>query len=545
MVDAKRLLRVFLCHASADKPVVHTLFKSLVDDGADAWIDSEKLLPGQNWQIEIPKAVRETDIVIVCLSKNSVNKEGYVQKEIKLALDAADEKPEGTIFIIPARMDDCGVPYRLSMYQWVDLNASDGYQKLLEALRVRAKGVGAVLSGKEPTRIKSTLDTRQDSQSSRTIVVSNPLEKVNVKDNKVGESSERLVANMEYLLFVESTKHRKPLNWNPVEPYYPDDQNEIPVTAISWDDAVAYCDWAGGCLPNVDDKNLSPKNIVGDSSLSEIGEWRDLGNERQKKVLSPFTSGLIALVDRDNSSVNIGFRCIPVRSAQPTKWALIQGGSYMLGTDLEKFKKLADSYQLDISQRKPILGRQSKLYKVSDYTISVTCVTNEEYFKFTQISGNRWPHHWDARWFARSDRPFPARLKSKPVTNITAEDAQAFCIWSRTRLPKWFEWERASSGKNKMPYPWGANYDAIRNNSKESGRGSLADVDEYPIGDSAEGVRQLCGNIAEWVVDPDGKFEIRGGSYRMDCELWGLAYTFRQVSYNFSAVDVGFRVVHD
>ena len=98
-----RPLKVFLCHASADKPKVRTLYRRLVEAGFDPWLDEEKLLPGQEWDLEIRKAVRASDVVIVCLTRNSVNKEGYVQKEIRMALDVADEKPEGTIYLIPAR----------------------------------------------------------------------------------------------------------------------------------------------------------------------------------------------------------------------------------------------------------------------------------------------------------------------------------------------------------------------------------------------------------------------------------------------------------
>ncbi len=127
---------------------------------------------------------------------------------------------------------------------------------------------------------------------------------------------------------------------------------------------------------------------------------------------------------------------------------------------------------------------------------------------------------------------------------MSAEDAQAYCIWSKTRLPSWLEWERAASGLARQPFPWGIDYSAARCNSVESGRGSLVAVDEYPLGDSPEGVRQLCGNVAEWAVGPQ-EFELRGGSHRMPCEIWGLAYAFRQPELEFHAPDVGFRVVID
>lgn len=149
MPESKRPLKVFLCHASADKPAVRSLYKRLVADGVDAWLDAESLVAGQNWQVEIPKAIRDSDVVIVCLSEKSINKEGYVQREIKFALDVADEKPEGTIFVIPARLEDCKVPDRLSMYHWVELFEKDGYEKLLRALHVRAGKIGATLQIKK------------------------------------------------------------------------------------------------------------------------------------------------------------------------------------------------------------------------------------------------------------------------------------------------------------------------------------------------------------------------------------------------------------
>ena len=93
-------LSVFLCHASDDKSVVRELYEKLQRDGFDPWLDEENLFPGQDWKYEITRAVRDSDAVLVCLSKHSVSKTGYVQKEIKVALEVADEQPEGAIFII-------------------------------------------------------------------------------------------------------------------------------------------------------------------------------------------------------------------------------------------------------------------------------------------------------------------------------------------------------------------------------------------------------------------------------------------------------------
>lgn len=138
VTHANAPLRAFLCHSSGDKPAVRRFHQLLRDDGHDPWLDAVNLLPGEDWEAEIRKAVRHAHIVIVFLSHGSVTKAGFVQKEITFALDVADEQPEGRIFIIPARLDDCKVPERLGRWHWVNLFEDDGYAKLLAALRKRS-----------------------------------------------------------------------------------------------------------------------------------------------------------------------------------------------------------------------------------------------------------------------------------------------------------------------------------------------------------------------------------------------------------------------
>ena len=139
-------LKVFLCHASDDKPSVRFLHRRLQQDGFNPWLDEIDLMPGQDWDLEIRQAVRSSDAIIVCLTKRSITKEGYIQKELRLALDIADEKPEGTIFLIPVRLESCDVPDRLSKWQYVDLFAQLGYSSLLQSLRQR----GATLQRLQP-----------------------------------------------------------------------------------------------------------------------------------------------------------------------------------------------------------------------------------------------------------------------------------------------------------------------------------------------------------------------------------------------------------
>lgn len=139
--DSNKCLSVFICHSKGDKIFVRSLYERLLSIGCDPWFDEVKLLPGQKWEQEIPKAVKEAHVVIICLSKGAINKRGYIQKEIRLALDVADEVPDGDIFIIPLKIESCDLPERLSKYQWTEIY-NDGYDKLINSLVMQAKKLG-------------------------------------------------------------------------------------------------------------------------------------------------------------------------------------------------------------------------------------------------------------------------------------------------------------------------------------------------------------------------------------------------------------------
>jgi hypothetical protein len=119
--------------------MVRDLYQQLKMIGTAPWLDEEDLLPGQDWQQEIRNAMKNCDIVLICLSKQSINKVGYVQKEIKFALDVADEQPEGTIFLIPVRLEDCHIPERLKHIQCVNFYEKPAFDKLMKALELRAE----------------------------------------------------------------------------------------------------------------------------------------------------------------------------------------------------------------------------------------------------------------------------------------------------------------------------------------------------------------------------------------------------------------------
>jgi hypothetical protein len=146
-MPTKRKLHVFLCHASQDKPVVRELHQRLLaEDWIDPWLDEERLLPGQDWNLEIEKAVESSDAVIVCVSSTSIAKEGYIQKELRKVLNIALEKLEGAIFVLPVRLDDCELPRQLrdrqALNYFPESNRAAAFDRLKASLKIRKDGLG-------------------------------------------------------------------------------------------------------------------------------------------------------------------------------------------------------------------------------------------------------------------------------------------------------------------------------------------------------------------------------------------------------------------
>jgi formylglycine-generating enzyme required for sulfatase activity len=301
-----RPLKVFLCHASDDKPVVRDLYHFLRQNGIDAWLDEEKLLPGQDRHVEIPKALKNSDAILVCLSKNATTKEGYAQKEIEYALNVADEKPKGTIFVIPVRLEECNLPDRLSQWQWVDLFRKGEEEWLLRGLEARAHGLGIQIPRKSLPEESVPLPRELPGASAQHPEVSLPpairsLERpiwggiefvkvpagpflmgsIQAHESAFGEDTPRRivdiphdywigrfpVTNKQFAEFIEATHYvykatHADFKW--VNDWKK--KSNYPVVNVSWNDAQAYLKW----LDDVCGKQL-PKGLS--IRLPTEAEW--------------------------------------------------------------------------------------------------------------------------------------------------------------------------------------------------------------------------------------------------------------------------------
>lgn len=133
-VGIKTEKRIFLSYAREDLIRVKKYHKRLLSGGFYPWMDEEDLLPGQLWEYEILRAIQESDYFIALLSSKT-QKDGFILKEITHALELKKSIGKEKIFLIPARIEECEIPYLLKDHQYVDLFKPYGFNKLVRALR--------------------------------------------------------------------------------------------------------------------------------------------------------------------------------------------------------------------------------------------------------------------------------------------------------------------------------------------------------------------------------------------------------------------------
>jgi len=130
--------KVFLAYAVEDRNAAERLFEGLLGNGFDPWMDSRKLLPGQNWPRAIEQAISVSDFFVACFSSRSIPKRGHFQSELRYALDCASRLPLDEVYLIPVRTEECSVPARVQReFQYVDLfpDWEKGFQSILTAIR--------------------------------------------------------------------------------------------------------------------------------------------------------------------------------------------------------------------------------------------------------------------------------------------------------------------------------------------------------------------------------------------------------------------------
>jgi esterase/lipase superfamily enzyme len=119
---------VFLSYCRDNREEVRKLRDELVAAGVSVWWDQD-IIPGQDWKLEIRKAMRGAYAVVLCLSKETADRiTSGIYPEVLDAIGAYREYAPGKIFLIPVRLSEGDVPFieidatrTLDRLQYVDL----------------------------------------------------------------------------------------------------------------------------------------------------------------------------------------------------------------------------------------------------------------------------------------------------------------------------------------------------------------------------------------------------------------------------------------
>jgi formylglycine-generating enzyme required for sulfatase activity len=264
----------------------------------------------------------------------------------------------------------------------------------------------------------------------------------------------------------------------------------------------------------------------------------------------------------------------------------VPAGEFLMGTtqgEIQMMMALCPQCNAgSLSDEKP----QHKV-NLDAYWIDKTEVTNSQFAQFTNSTGYKTTaeqsgssyvqyqgHSGPFAYVKRADWQHPlgpeSNIKGREqaaVTQISWDDAFAYCQWAGRRLPTEAEWEKAARGTQPRLFPWGNDLpDNNRLNFNYSFDGPIA-VGSFPGNASPYGALDMAGNVWEWVHDfygasyyqsspannPQGPktgegHVFRGGSWasELKTEIVNVTTVYRLWNYaNMHSNVLGFRCAQD
>jgi formylglycine-generating enzyme required for sulfatase activity len=95
---------------------------------------------------------------------------------------------------------------------------------------------------------------------------------------------------------------------------------------------------------------------------------------------------------------------------------------------------------------------------------------------------------------------FPAGQENFAVTKVSWEQASAYALAVKKRLPTEMEWEKATRGTDGREYPWGGLFDPEMANTGATPGAKIREVGQYRAGASPYNCMDMAGNAYEWTA---------------------------------------------
>ncbi|HMU95099.1 MAG TPA: toll/interleukin-1 receptor domain-containing protein [Anaerolineales bacterium] len=108
---------IFMSYSRRETGFVDDLTYRLEKAGFNVWLDFRRLIPGTPWAGQIDKGLRESDVVLLVVSKDSIASQ-FVELEWRHVLEYEHKR------IILAIFEAVKLPPELKKYEWVDFRGS-------------------------------------------------------------------------------------------------------------------------------------------------------------------------------------------------------------------------------------------------------------------------------------------------------------------------------------------------------------------------------------------------------------------------------------
>ena len=93
----KGVEKVFISYAREDIKAARKLYQDLKIHGITPWLDKEDLIAGMKFKTVISDVIQNCSYFLALLSSNSISKEGFVQRELKEAIEVYKMRPSSNI----------------------------------------------------------------------------------------------------------------------------------------------------------------------------------------------------------------------------------------------------------------------------------------------------------------------------------------------------------------------------------------------------------------------------------------------------------------
>ena len=132
--------RIFISYARPNVEAARELYARLKKARFAPWMDVEDLRAGE-WEVLIGQALKDAQVVLVLLTKESITRDGFLQKEILKALEIWQNKAPDQGYLIPVRLEDCPIHKRLTSFHCFDLFSEVGWARLFNELKSQRKAL--------------------------------------------------------------------------------------------------------------------------------------------------------------------------------------------------------------------------------------------------------------------------------------------------------------------------------------------------------------------------------------------------------------------